>query len=255
MSSTPVDEVPILDVPVARATASQVIETVMGWTELPGSRVAVGVNAAVCNLALDDAAFRARLMGADLRYADGQSIIWAARCLGSTLPERVATTDLIGPLARSSAERGKRIFLYGGRTGVAQRAAARLREIAPGLHVDGREGYAAPAGMPSVIDEINAFAPDVLFVGLGDPLQQHWVEAHRGQLNAPVIMTCGGLFDWVSGDNRRAPRWMISSGFEWLWRLMIEPRRLASRYLIGNPVFLFHLARQIQRTRSRSTSP
>jgi N-acetylglucosaminyldiphosphoundecaprenol N-acetyl-beta-D-mannosaminyltransferase len=107
--------------------------------------------------------------------------------------------------------------------------------------------------MPHVIELINAFAPDILFVGLGDPLQQHWVETYRDQLNAPAILTCGGLFDWVSGDNRRAPRWMISSGFEWLWRLMIEPRRLASRYLIGNPVFLFRLARQVLRTRPEST--
>ncbi|HYI33591.1 MAG TPA: WecB/TagA/CpsF family glycosyltransferase [Glaciibacter sp.] len=253
MTSTPVDHVRIVDVPVDRLTGEQVVETIMHWTTLPGSHVAVGINAAVCNLAATDAAFQATLMRADLRYADGQSIIWAARLLGSGLPERVATTDLIAPLAASSAEGGKRIFLYGGRPGVAERAAARLRESAPGLHIDSRDGYTAPDEMARVIDEINAFAPDILFVGLGDPLQQHWVEAHRDQLNAPAILTCGGLFDWVSGDNPRAPRWMISSGFEWLWRLIIEPRRLASRYLIGNPVFVVRLTRQILRTQPGPT--
>jgi N-acetylglucosaminyldiphosphoundecaprenol N-acetyl-beta-D-mannosaminyltransferase len=253
MTSTPVANVRVVDLPVDCLTSEQVISTIMEWTTLPGSRVAVGINAAVCNMAASDAAFRSTLMRADLRYADGQSIIWAARLLGSGLPERVATTDLIDPLAASSSEGGKRIYLYGGRPGVAERAAARLRKSAPGLHIDAHDGYTAPDDMPDVIDEINAFAPDILFVGLGDPLQQHWVEAHRDQLNVPAILTCGGLFDWVSGDNRRAPRWMITSGFEWLWRLIIEPRRLASRYLIGNPVFLFRLARQIVRTRPGPT--
>jgi len=253
MTSTPVANVRVVDLPVDCLTSEQVVATIMDWTTLPGSRVAVGINAAVCNMAATDTDFRATLMRADLRYADGQSIIWAARLLGPGLPERVATTDLIDPLAASSAEGGKRIYLYGGRPGVAERAAARLRESAPGLHIDAHDGYTAPEDMSHVIEEINAFAPDILFVGLGDPLQQHWVEAHRDELNVPAILTCGGLFDWVSGDNRRAPRWMITSGFEWLWRLIIEPRRLASRYLIGNPIFLFRLARQIVRTRPGPT--
>ena len=253
MTFTQLDHVRVLDVPVHRLTSDQVVETIMEWTALPGSRVAVGVNAAVCNLAAEDKAFEAALLRADLRYPDGQSIVWAARLLGDGLPERIATTDLVNPLAAVSALRGKSIFLYGGAPGVAERAAARLRESAPGLLIQGHDGFTAPDQMRHIIDQINAFSPDILFVGLGDPLQQHWINAHRDQLNVPVILTCGGLFDWTSGDNRRAPRWMLSSGFEWLWRLMLEPGRLASRYLIGNPVFLFRLSLQIMGRRARAT--
>ena len=252
MTSTQLDHVRVLDVPVHRLTSDQVVETIMQWTSLPGLRVAVGVNAAVCNLAAEDRAFRASLMRADLRYPDGQSIVWAARLLGAGLPERIATTDLVNPLAAVSAQRGKRIFLYGSAPGVAERAAARLRESAPGLLIDGRDGYTAPEQVRHIIDQINAFSPDILFVGLGDPLQEHWIDAHRHELNVPVILTCGGLFDWASGDNPRAPRWMLSSGLEWLWRLMLEPGRLASRYLIGNPVFLYRLARQLVNRRARA---
>lgn len=241
----------VLDVPVNRLTCAETVETIMQWTTRPGPRVAVGVNAAVCNLAAADRGFRRALMEADLRYADGQSIVWAARLLGVGLPERIATTDVINPLAAVAAQRRKRVFLYGSKPGVAVRAAARLRDANPGLVIDGRDGYPAPGEVRHVIDEINAFEPDLLFVGLGDPAQQYWIQAHRHQLNAPVILTCGGLFDWASGDNRRAPRWMLASGLEWLWRLLLEPRRLASRYLIGNPVFLLRLARQLLGGRAR----
>ena len=72
---------------------------------------------------------------------------------------------------------------------------------------------------------------------MGDPAQQLWIDAHRDQL-PPAVLTCGGLFDWLSGTNRRAPRWMISAGLEWLWRLGLEPRRLWRRYVIGNSEFI-----------------
>ncbi|TFD36246.1 glycosyltransferase [Cryobacterium sp. TMT2-10] len=255
MTTIRMDNVRVINVPVSRLTGAEIVETIIQWTAVRGTRVAVGVNAAVCNLAATDRGFRKVLRGADLRYPDGQSIVWASRLLGAGLPERIATTDLINPLAAVAAERGKRIFLYGSKPGVAARAAARLREANPGLVIDGRAGYTAPGEVLQVIDEINAFKPDLLFVGLGDPMQQYWIEAHRHQLNAHVILTCGGLFDWASGDNRRAPRWMLSSGLEWLWRLMLEPRRLASRYLIGNPAFILRLARQLLRRRTRVILP
>jgi len=241
----------VLGVPVNRITRVDTVETIMQWTTAPGLRVAVGVNAAVCNLAARDRHFRRALLEADLRYPDGQSVVWASRLLGVGLPERIATTDVVNPLAAVAAERDKRVFLYGSKPGVAARAAARLREANPGLVIDARDGYPAAGEMRGVIDQINAFGPHLLFVGLGDPGQQYWIQAHRHELNAPVILTCGGLFDWASGDNPRAPRWMLASGLEWLWRLMLEPRRLGARYLIGNPAFLLRLARQLLGGRTR----
>jgi N-acetylglucosaminyldiphosphoundecaprenol N-acetyl-beta-D-mannosaminyltransferase len=112
-----------------------------------------------------------------------------------------------------------------------------------------RDGYVSEEDMPGLIAEIAAYDPYILLVGLGDPLQQAWLADHRSELHVPAVLTCGGLFDWVSGANRRAPQWMISAGLEWLWRLILEPRRLAKRYLAGNPVFMGRFTMQFLRSR------
>ncbi|MEO6310448.1 MAG: WecB/TagA/CpsF family glycosyltransferase [Leifsonia sp.] len=244
----------VVGVPVDRVSQDQIVDILMTWTKTPHTRVAVGVNAAVCNLAARDSAFHENLMSADLSYADGHSVVWATRLLGGRIPERVATTDLIHPLASMSALEGKILFFYGGKPGVAERAAARLRAAQPELLIETRDGYIPPGEMDQLVTDINGSGAHILFVGLGDPLQQNWIAQHRDQLTVPVILTCGGLFDWVSGDHKRAPSWMISSGLEWLWRLMIEPRRLASRYLLGNPAFLYRLSKQMVEAR-RAPAP
>lgn len=242
-------DVNVVGVPVNGLSMTELVQTIMGWTETEGMKVAVGVNANVCNLAASDASFRQILLSADLDYPDGQSIVWAARALGADVPERVATTDLINPLVSECALRGKKIYLFGAAPGVAARAGERLAERAPGLQYRARDGFVSEADMPALIAEIAAYDPDILLVGLGDPLQQAWVADHRTELHVPAVLTCGGLFDWVSGSNRRAPQWMIGAGLEWLWRLILEPRRLARRYLAGNPVFLGRLTVQLLRAR------
>lgn len=170
------------------------------------------------------------------------------------VPERVATTDLIFPLARACAERDKRMFLYGAAPGVAAQAAIQLQAQAPGLRIDSSHGFVPPEELDGLLARIRAHGTDVLLVGLGDPLQQQWITRYRERLGVPAILSCGGLFDWTSGSHRRAPAWMLSSGLEWLWRLMIEPRRLARRYLIGNPEFIArllaaYLAQRLRRKR------
>lgn len=236
--------VEVLDVIIDAVGMDEVADQVLGWAEGTVSHIAVGINAHVCNLAARDPAFRALLAASDLNYADGQSIVWAARTLGVTIPERVATTDLVLPVARRAAAEGKKIFFFGGKPGVADEAAARLRKRVPGLAIASHHGYVDDAGTPAVIQQINAHGTDILFVGLGDPAQQQWAHEYQSALSARAILTCGGLFDWLSGRNKRAPDWMIRAGLEWLWRMMIEPRRLARRYLVGNPVFVAAIVRQ-----------
>jgi N-acetylglucosaminyldiphosphoundecaprenol N-acetyl-beta-D-mannosaminyltransferase len=240
----PDDRAVVVNAPIDPLSMEQIVERVLSWTASRSVHIAVGVNAAVCNLASRDASFRGLLENADLAYADGQSIVWAARALGTAVPERVATTDLIYPLARACADHGKRIYLFGGRPEVVQAAAERLREYAPGLQLRFSHGYGPESQVDTVLDDIDVFGTDVLLVGLGDPLQQEWVDRHRDRLAVPAILTCGGLFDWTSGSRRRAPRWMIRVGLEWLWRLLLEPRRLARRYLVGNPEFVARLLAQ-----------
>jgi N-acetylglucosaminyldiphosphoundecaprenol N-acetyl-beta-D-mannosaminyltransferase len=241
----------VVGVPLDPVTAPELVRLVLSWTDEPGTHLAVGVNAHVCNLAAADARFRERMLAADLCYADGQSVVWAGRILGVPVPERVATTDLVLPLVAECARQGKRVYLYGAEPGVADTAAAHLISGAPALQVATSHGFVEEQRMNEVIDSIRSHRTDVLLVGLGDPLQQEWIAAHRDELGVPVILSCGGLFDWTSGRHRRAPAWMISAGLEWLWRLLIEPRRLARRYLLGNPAFVASVARQFVSRRIR----
>lgn len=243
----------VLQVPVDELSQDDVVRTLLEWTGSAQPRVAVGINANVCNLAARDHTFRDRLSAVDLCYADGQSIVWAGRALGVAVPERVATTDLVYPLAAECARQGKRMFLFGAAPGIAEQAGAKLAERAPGLQVATCDGFVPAERMDEVLERIRSHRTDVLLVGLGDPLQQEWIAKHRATLGVPVILSCGGLFDWTSGSHRRAPRWMIRAGLEWLWRLIIEPRRLAKRYLLGNPAFMARFVAEYLRHRRTRT--
>lgn len=225
----------VLD-PISMTAAVDVVERAVDQRR---RLVAVGVNADVVNKAACDGAVRAAVVGSSLAYADGQSVVWAARFLGIDVPERVATTDLIWPLAQRCAERGFAIFFYGAAPGVAARAAQRLTERFPGLKVQVRDGF-TPG---DVVAAVNTSGASVLLVGLGDPLQQRWVARHAERLDVPAVLTCGGLFDWISGDRKRPPQWLVRAGLEWAWRLGLEPRRLFRRYVLGNPAFVLRVAR------------
>ena len=234
----------VTGIDIATLTMSEFVDQIVGWVTRREARLAVGVNAHVSNLNAQDPAFADKLKQADLLYADGQSIVWAARALGGSAPERIATTDVARPLAERLAAAGKRMYFFGGVDGVADAAADRLRAAYPGVQIRTHHGYVCAEDTPELLADIRKFRTDLLFVGLGDPLQLDWVIRHRAELGRMSILTCGGLFDWLSGKHRRAPSWMIRGGLEWLWRLFIEPARLAKRYLIGNPQFIARVVRQ-----------
>lgn len=241
--------VDVVGVPVGRLSLMEIVSTILDWTETSGMKVALGVNAYVCNMAARDPSFRDRVLGADLAYADGQAIVWAARALGAPIDGRSATTDLIYPLVTECVRKNKRVFLFGGVSGVAQLAGERLAEHAPGLFFRSHHGDVSHESTQALLMELAEFNPDVLLIGLGDPLQQNWIVENRTSLQVPAILTCGGLFDWVSGAHKRAPVWMIRSGLEWLWRLILEPRRLASRYMVGNVTFIARFSVQFARSK------
>lgn len=234
--------VEVAGVRVDSFTEASLIERVMSMAVGRSTQVAVGVNAHVCNLARRDRQL-SRLLSTSTTYADGQSVVWAANLLGGSVPERLATTDIAEPLLRAAAEARHPVYFFGAADGVAERAAELLRARIPGLSLRTHHGYVSSDEVGTVLDDIAAHGTRILFVGMGDPAQQLWVDEHRDRL-PPAVLTCGGLFDWLSGSNRRAPEWMIRAGLEWLWRLMIEPRRLAKRYLLGNPSFMAAVAMQ-----------
>ena len=220
---------------------------------LRGGRLGLvlNVNAYCLNLCYKDSALRDVLNGADVVFCDGAGVMLAARILGWRIPARITYADWIWQLADFAAAEGFSLYFLGARPGVAQEAARRLRERYTDLKVVGvRHGYfdhsAGSAENEALLEEINSCAPDILLVGLGMPLQERWLTENRHMLGtAGVALTCGAAFDYASKRLRRGPRLLTGSGLEWLARLIREPRRLWRRYLLGNPLFLLRVLRQL----------
>jgi N-acetylglucosaminyldiphosphoundecaprenol N-acetyl-beta-D-mannosaminyltransferase len=181
---------------------------------------------------------------ADLINADGQPLVTVSRFKSSTpLPERVATTDLFHVVARKATAAGLSFYMFGADEVENAAAVANVQRIHPSLRIIGRShGYLRGDALRAKVDEINALAPDYLWVALGVPYEQAFVEEFTPRLyNVGVIKTAGGLFNFLSGSRARAPQWMQRAGLEWAWRIWLEPRRLLWRYLSTNPRALYLL--------------
>jgi N-acetylglucosaminyldiphosphoundecaprenol N-acetyl-beta-D-mannosaminyltransferase len=204
-------------------------------------------NAHAVNLARADAGFRAAYSSADVVFCDGQGVRLGAALLGLPLPERFTPPDWIDELISLPGIRSGGLFLLGGRPEVNTAALRSLHERHPGLRAAGHHGYflGDPHEEQAVIDLIRGFGPAVVLVGLGMPLQEYWVAAHRDDVGADVVMTVGALTDYLAGAVPRGPRWLTDHGLEWLCRLWFEPQRLWRRYLLGNPAFLLSIVRQM----------
>jgi N-acetylglucosaminyldiphosphoundecaprenol N-acetyl-beta-D-mannosaminyltransferase len=209
--------------------------------------VFTSANGQVLSMCAQDARMRNLFLGADLIHADGMPLVFASRLLcKSPLPERVATTDLFHDIAAIAPERGARFYLLGGTNSIIEKAVRRARFLYPEVEICGyRNGYFGGDEETQVIDAINAARPDILWLGMGAPAEHLFAMRNRDRLRGVgLIKTCGGLFDFLSGKNPRAPNWMQAAGLEWAHRIYLEPRRLAGRYLMTNPHALFLLLTQ-----------
>jgi N-acetylglucosaminyldiphosphoundecaprenol N-acetyl-beta-D-mannosaminyltransferase len=204
------------------------------------------VNGEAIARASRDPKLAALFLAADQILADGQPLVIASRFLcRMPLPERVATTDLVHDVAHFAERAGATFYLFGSEEEENERAAAALRKAYPDLRIVGRcHGFLKGEALIAKLREINDLAPDIIWLGLGVPTEQQFVLDYSHILpNVVVIKTSGGLFNHNSGKNARAPQWMQRAGFEWLWRMMMEPRRLFWRYLTTNPIAVYALLR------------
>ncbi len=204
------------------------------------------VNIHALNLSYQFPWFREFLNQSEIVFCDGVGVILGARLTGQRLEHRYTPPDWIGKLCELSREEGFSIYLIGSRPDVAEKAAEIMQKQHPGCNIVGtHHGYfdKTPGSEENdaVIAEINCLNPDLLLVGFGMPMQERWLAENLQHLNVHVALPVGAAFDYVSGEVRRAPRWMTDNGLEWLGRLIIEPRRLWKRYLIGNPLFFWRI--------------
>ena len=187
---------------------------------------------------------RKLFLQADAIHADGMPHVFASRLKCKVaLPERVATTDLFHVVCAEAERKGATMFMLGASEEVNEAAANVVRERYPALKLVGRRNgfFANVEEEQAACDEIAALEPDILWVSMGVPREQKFIVRHRARLTSVgVIKTSGGLFDFVSGASPGAPMLMQNAGLEWLWRALLEPKRLGWRYLKTNP-FAFYL--------------
>ncbi|MFA7681979.1 MAG: WecB/TagA/CpsF family glycosyltransferase [Candidatus Peribacteraceae bacterium] len=185
-------------------------------------------------------AFKEVLRHTSLNIPDSAGLLWMARLTGQHLPERVTGVDTVTALCATLDARHP-VFLLGAAPGVAQRAAETLRQKNPSLTIAGTySGSPRNDDAPAILDRIRAAKPHLLLVAFGAPAQDLWIAKHLAELpSVRVAMGIGGTFDFLAGAQKRAPQWMQHTGFEWLYRLYKEPKRLKR---IWNAVVVFPLS-------------
>jgi exopolysaccharide biosynthesis WecB/TagA/CpsF family protein len=244
----------ILGITVLAATTAEATRLIDGTFD-GGARTGVAfLNAHGSNLAARDPAFAEALRGM-LILNDGVGVGIAARVLaGDRFPENLNGTDFVPAFLRQTRQ-VHRIFLLGGRPGVAERARDALAAANPRhVFVGARHGYFAPSEADAVAAEIRASRATLLLVALGNPAQEVWIGRNLEATGAGLAFGVGALFDFLAGEVSRAPVAIRRARLEWAWRLALEPNRLFRRYVLGNPLFLMRVARAKLLGRSGSSS-
>ena len=198
-----------------------------------------------------DLRFAEALWRADCVFADGVPIVWAASLLGQPLKGRVSGTDIVWKCAEISAELGCTVAMIGGTFSLTRRAAEKMQEQYPSAKL-----YPIPTPFPlgaeenqELVQEIRSVDARIVLVALGAPRQERWVQTNLAACGANVGIGTGSAFDIISGDKPRAPKWMCDNGFEWLYRMIQDPKRLGRRYIINDSPFFFYLALEIMKKR------
>ncbi|HED12391.1 MAG TPA: glycosyltransferase [Gammaproteobacteria bacterium] len=205
---------------------------------------------------LHDPKFKKIQNQAGLCIPDGMPTVLVGRYYGHTTMSQIRGADLMNQLSEVSVNKSFRHFYYGGKPGVADLLKHRMQQRFPGLQVVGT--YSPPFRPLSAqqkadfITRIEELAPDIIWVGLSTPKQEYWMAEYLELLNAKLLIGVGAAFDFHAGLVKEAPKWMQQSGFEWLFRLYSEPRRLWKRYFVVIPLFLFHLLCQLSGLRKYS---
>jgi N-acetylglucosaminyldiphosphoundecaprenol N-acetyl-beta-D-mannosaminyltransferase len=197
----------------------------------------ITLNAEILYKAQSDPKLLEVIQKADLVTPDGSGIVWAIKQLAERDVDRVTGIDLMTELCRQSRLNEWSVFLFGGKPGIADEASSRLEDMYGTLIAGMLNGYFDPEDEDSIIERINDSEPDILFVALGAPKQEFWIDKYRDRLNVPVVIGVGGSFDVISGQVERAPAFFQKMGIEWLWRLIKEPWRW--KRMLALPKFTF----------------
>ena len=235
------DPVLVDTVRVHPVTMDEALETIDRRRAAPGTAPLqlCFVNPDCVNIARRNSAYRHAVNRAELVAPDGIGMRIAGKILGKGFRQNVNGTDLFPRLCERLARDGGRLYLLGGRPGVAEDVADWIGRHHPGVEIAGlQHGYFDVGDQDAVIEQIRASDADVLLVAMGAPRQDLWIQEHASRTGVKVAMGVGGLFDFYANRIPRAPQWLREVGLEWTFRLYQEPRRMWRRYLVGNFSFL-----------------
>lgn len=238
-----VPTIDILGVAIARLGLRDALVQVERLYDAGDPGFVAHVNAHTLNLAWREPDYRSALRRADLVLNDGKGVMLAARILGNRFPQDL-NGNFFGPhLLRLAARREWPTFFLGSAPGVAEEAAARLTARIGGLRVVGaQDGFFADD--EEAVAAVRDAATGLLLVGMGNPLQERWIDRCLADTGSRLAVGVGAFFDFITGTVPRAPAWMNRIGLEWVHRLALEPRRMWRRYVLGNPAFLLRVMRQ-----------
>ncbi|AIY73031.1 TPA: WecB/TagA/CpsF family glycosyltransferase [Bacillus tropicus] len=202
------------------------------------------LNAHCYNIAQKDSIYKSHLNSAELVLNDGIGIDIGAKLYGFRFQKNMNGTDFIPQLLKHAEKKGYTVYLLGGVSGVAEKARDVFVDNLKGLNIVGaRDGYFVDNEL-EVIEDINKKKPNIVLVAMGVPLQETWISMRINEIDADVFIGVGAFLDFASKKIERAPRWMRKYKLEWLFRLLLEPRRMFKRYVLGIPMFFYYIIKQ-----------
>lgn len=247
------EEIHVLGTRFHKVTVCDLLNYIVQQGKVDRKTTIGNVNTRGMNFAYDLPWYQAFLNKADLVFCDGFGVLLGAKMLGYSVKSshRMTCPDYIESLVLLCEQHNLSLYLLAGKPGVVDKAMAQMKAIAPNLRVAGHHGHFKKTGQENeaVIEDINRFQPDVLYIGFGMPLQEKWIIENFDQIDARVFLPLGACLDFYTGTVYRGPQWMTDRGLEWLSRLLVEPGRLWRRYIVGNPLFFYRVAKQIVQQR------
>lgn len=231
----------VLGILVNTQNYDELMEDIFARIERQEKSLVVAINPEKIMKAKHNPDLRRLLNEAEIQIPDGIGVILASKLQKGDIHSRVTGVDMMLRLCEEAAKHGKSVFLYGAKPGVADEAAAKLTELYPGIRIAGtQDGYEQDEAV--VVRNINEAKPDILFVAMGSPKQENWINAHRGELHPVIYQGVGGSFDVLAGNVKRAPAAFQKVGMEWFYRLLKEPTRIKRQLAL--PQFLLEVAKQ-----------
>ena len=238
-----IKKVKIFDISFDNLNMKNILKLIQTSIEKNIKRRIYFINADCLNKTFEDKQYKEILKNSDILLADGSGVNMACNILKTPLVENLNGTDMLPFICELSSSNAYKIFLLGAKEGVANKMKEELEQKYPNIQIIGtHHGFLEDEKSSlEVLKKINDLQTDILFVAMGAPSQETFIEKYKDKINAKVTLGVGGLFDFYSTNTKRAPLYIRELGFEWVYRMIQEPKRMWKRYILGNPLFLYRV--------------